>query len=106
MHGVGVDVHVSADIPRLGRLLGGSVTTGLQERLPRIFQPTRPGGRKSRESARALSGALCLSRDSHYRALRAGSAREERRYRRRVLTRRYTARVALPLGVQGATLSP
>jgi Putative polyhydroxyalkanoic acid system protein (PHA_gran_rgn) len=41
-------VHVSADIPmlgRLGRLLGGSVTTRLQEIVQRTFQPTLPGGR-------------------------------------------------------------
>src|SRR6188474_1201474 len=31
-------VHVSADIPVLGRLLGGSFTTGLQEMLQRTFQ--------------------------------------------------------------------
>jgi len=31
-------VHVSADIPVLGRLLGGSVTTGLKEILQRTFQ--------------------------------------------------------------------
>jgi Putative polyhydroxyalkanoic acid system protein (PHA_gran_rgn) len=37
-------VHVSADIPVLGRLLGGSVTTRLQEILQRTFQPKLPGG--------------------------------------------------------------
>ena len=37
-------VHVSADIPLLGRLLGGSVITGLQEMLQRTFQPTLPRG--------------------------------------------------------------
>jgi hypothetical protein len=31
-------VHVSADIPVLGRLLGGSVTTGLKEIIQRTFQ--------------------------------------------------------------------
>ena len=31
-------VHVSADIPVLGRLLGGPVTTGLKEILQRTFQ--------------------------------------------------------------------
>src|SRR5712692_1801941 len=31
-------VHVSADIPVLGRLLGGSVTTGLKEIVQRTFQ--------------------------------------------------------------------
>ena len=37
-------VHVSADIPVLGRLLGGSVTTRLQEIIQRTFQPKLPGG--------------------------------------------------------------
>ena len=37
-------VHVSADIPVLGRLLGGSVTTRLKEILERTFQPKLPGG--------------------------------------------------------------
>jgi hypothetical protein len=37
-------VHVSADIPLLGRLLGGSVTTRLKEILQRTFQPKLPGG--------------------------------------------------------------
>jgi Putative polyhydroxyalkanoic acid system protein (PHA_gran_rgn) len=37
-------VHVSADIPVLGRLLGGSLTTRLQEMLERTFQPKLPGG--------------------------------------------------------------
>ena len=37
-------VHVSADLPLLGRLLGGSVTTRLQEILQRTFQPKLPGG--------------------------------------------------------------
>jgi Putative polyhydroxyalkanoic acid system protein (PHA_gran_rgn) len=36
-------VHVSADIPLLGRLLGGSVTTGLKAMLQRTFQHTLPG---------------------------------------------------------------
>jgi hypothetical protein len=35
-------VHISADIPVLGRLLGGSVTTGLKEILQRTFQHTLP----------------------------------------------------------------
>jgi Putative polyhydroxyalkanoic acid system protein (PHA_gran_rgn) len=39
-------VHVSADIPMLGRLLGGSVTTRLQEILQRTFQPKLPGGNR------------------------------------------------------------
>jgi len=38
--------HVSADIPVLGRLLGSSVTTRLQEILRRTFQPKLPGGNK------------------------------------------------------------
>jgi hypothetical protein len=37
-------VHVSADIPVLGKLLGGSITTRLQEILQRTFQPKLPGG--------------------------------------------------------------
>jgi len=57
-------VHGSADIPWLGSLLGGSVTTELQEMLPRILPATRPGGRQPSASARALAGALCLSLDS------------------------------------------
>jgi len=37
-------VHVSADIPVLGRLLGGSVTTRLKEIVQRTFQPKLPEG--------------------------------------------------------------
>ena len=37
-------VHVSADIPVLGRLLGGSVTTGLKEIVQRTFQLKLPEG--------------------------------------------------------------
>lgn len=37
-------VHVSADLPVLGRLLGGSLTTRLQEILQRTFQAKLPGG--------------------------------------------------------------
>jgi hypothetical protein len=37
-------VHVSVDIPVLGRLLGGSVTTDLKEILQRTFQHKLPGG--------------------------------------------------------------
>lgn len=37
-------VHVSADIPVLGRLLGGSFTTELQEMLQRTFQTKLPRG--------------------------------------------------------------
>ena len=37
-------VHVSADIPVLGRLLGGSVTPGLKEILQRTFQYKLPEG--------------------------------------------------------------
>jgi hypothetical protein len=37
-------VHVSADIPVLGSLLGGSVTTRLKEMVARTFQPKLPGG--------------------------------------------------------------
>ena len=37
-------VHLSADIPVLGRLFGGSVTTRLKEIIQRTFQPKLPGG--------------------------------------------------------------
>jgi hypothetical protein len=37
-------VHVAADIPVLGSLLGGSVTTRLKEMVARTFQPKLPGG--------------------------------------------------------------
>ena len=37
-------VHVSADIPVLSRLLGGSVTAGLKEMLERTFQDKLPRG--------------------------------------------------------------
>lgn len=37
-------VHVSADIPVLGRLLGGAMTTSLKEILQRTFQHKLPGG--------------------------------------------------------------
>src|SRR6476661_4315460 len=37
-------VHVSADLPVFGRLLGGSVTTHLKEILQRTFQQKLPGG--------------------------------------------------------------
>jgi putative polyhydroxyalkanoic acid system protein len=37
-------VHVSADLPVLGKLLGGSVTTRLKEILQRTFQQKLPGG--------------------------------------------------------------
>ncbi len=37
-------VHVAADLPMLGRLLGGSVATRLQEIIRRTFQPQLPGG--------------------------------------------------------------
>jgi hypothetical protein len=40
-------VHVSADIPVLGRLLGGSVTTGLKEIIQRTFQKKLPGGNEN-----------------------------------------------------------
>jgi hypothetical protein len=41
-------VHVSADIPVLGRLLGGSVTTALKEMIRRTFQQKLPvSSRKS-----------------------------------------------------------
>ena len=39
-------VHVSADLPVLGRLLGGSVTTRLKEILQRTFQQKLPGSIK------------------------------------------------------------
>lgn len=38
-------VHVTADIPVLGRLLGSSVATRLTEILQRTFQPQLPGGK-------------------------------------------------------------
>jgi hypothetical protein len=38
------EVHVSADVPVLGSLLGGSVTTRLKELVARTFQPKLPGG--------------------------------------------------------------
>ena len=38
-------VHVSADLPGLGGLLGGTVTTGLQALITRTFQPTLPEGK-------------------------------------------------------------
>jgi len=37
-------VHVSADLPMLGRLLGGSVAPRLKEILQRTFQQKLPGG--------------------------------------------------------------
>jgi hypothetical protein len=37
-------VHVSADLPVLGKLLGGSVPTRLKEILQRTFQQKLPGG--------------------------------------------------------------
>jgi hypothetical protein len=40
----GQAVHVSADLPLLGRLLGGSVTTRLKEIIQRSFQQQLPGG--------------------------------------------------------------
>jgi hypothetical protein len=39
-------VHVSADIPVLGRLLGGSVTTRLKEIVQRTFQLKLPEGNR------------------------------------------------------------
>ena len=45
-------VHVSADIPVLGRLLGGSVTTRLKEILERTFQHKLPGGTGPSERVR------------------------------------------------------
>jgi len=38
-------VHVTADIPVLGRFLGGSVSTGLKEVLRHTFQQKLPGGK-------------------------------------------------------------
>src|SRR5437763_1057057 len=40
----GQAVHVSADLPVLGRLLGGSVTTRLKEIVQRTFQRKLPEG--------------------------------------------------------------
>jgi hypothetical protein len=45
MQGDAQAVHVSADIPVLGRLLGSSVTTSLKEILQRTFQHKLPGGK-------------------------------------------------------------
>jgi hypothetical protein len=42
----GQAVHVSADLPVLGRLLGGSITTRLKEILQRTFRQQLPGGNK------------------------------------------------------------
>jgi len=39
-------VHLSADLPVLGRLLGGSVTTRLKEILQRTFQQKLPRGKE------------------------------------------------------------
>ena len=39
-------VHVSADIPVLGRLFGGSINTGLKEIVERTFQKQLPGGNR------------------------------------------------------------
>jgi hypothetical protein len=39
----GQAVHVSADLPALGRFLGGSVTTRLKEIIQRTFQQKLPG---------------------------------------------------------------
>ena len=42
----GQAVHVSADLPVLGRLLGGSVTTRLKEIVQRTFQRKLPEGNR------------------------------------------------------------
>lgn len=42
-------VHVAADVPLLGRLLGGSLSTQLQELLKRTFQQPLPGGNEKTE---------------------------------------------------------
>lgn len=42
----GQAAHVSADLPVLGRLLGGSVTTRLQEIIQRTFQRKLPEGNR------------------------------------------------------------
>jgi len=39
-------VHLSADLPMLGRLLGGSLTTRLKEILQRTFQQKLLGGKE------------------------------------------------------------
>jgi hypothetical protein len=39
----GQAVHVSADIPGLGRFLGGSISTRLREIVQQSFQPKLPG---------------------------------------------------------------
>ena len=44
-------VHLSADFPGLGRLLGGSVTTRLKAILQRTFQQKLPGGTREAERA-------------------------------------------------------
>jgi hypothetical protein len=40
----GKAVHVSADLPTLGRFIGSSATTRLKEIVQRIFQQKLPGG--------------------------------------------------------------
>ena len=55
-------VHVSADIPMLDRLLGGSVTTRLKEMLQRTFQPQLPRGHGKNE--RDASGGRTPARTS------------------------------------------
>jgi hypothetical protein len=45
----GQAVHLSADLPVLDRLLGGSVTTRLKDILQRTFQQKLPGGKEKAE---------------------------------------------------------
>jgi hypothetical protein len=52
MHVDAQAVHVSADLPMIAKLLGGSVPTRLKEILQRTFQPQLPGGSGKGETAR------------------------------------------------------
>jgi hypothetical protein len=45
-------VHVAADLPALGRFLGGSVTTRPKELIQRTFRPKLPGGNERAERGR------------------------------------------------------
>jgi hypothetical protein len=54
-------VHVSADIPVLGRLLGGSVTTRLKEIVQRTFQLKLPEGNGTSEMVRRCAPSNAAS---------------------------------------------
>ena len=55
-------VHVSADIPALGRLLSGSIITRLKEIVQRTFQHKLPGGTGKSEKVRPYSPWVALHR--------------------------------------------